>query len=133
MREFEHRKQRESSAKGDEAPERFRNTVKQHPLRPRPWACALQRRASHPTHKRRCSTLNCCMFLSLNRLGFKQTYSSRTERRQPSARVPAVQPKRIYFRKRAIAPRSMAAQVSLSRPSRSRSNCRSRISSLRMR
>ncbi|MQW95285.1 hypothetical protein EPK84_06320 (plasmid) [Sinorhizobium fredii] len=34
---------------------------------------APQRRASHQTRKGRCSTLKCCMFLSLNRLGFKET------------------------------------------------------------
>ncbi|WEX88554.1 DUF308 domain-containing protein [Sinorhizobium garamanticum] len=36
----------------------------------------LQRRASSRTRKGRCSTLNCCMFLSLNRLRFKETCSS---------------------------------------------------------
>ncbi|THK37507.1 hypothetical protein EHS39_14365 [Ensifer sp. MPMI2T] len=35
-----------------------------------------QRRASYQTRKGRCSTLNCCMFLSLNRLRFKETCSS---------------------------------------------------------
>ncbi|THK36472.1 hypothetical protein EHS39_19580 [Ensifer sp. MPMI2T] len=38
---------------------------------------ALQRRASYQTRKGRCSTLNCCMFLSLNRLRYKETYSSK--------------------------------------------------------
>ncbi|NOV15933.1 hypothetical protein C6558_19350 [Ensifer sp. NM-2] len=33
----------------------------------------LQRRASYETRKGRCSTLNCCMFLFLNRIGFKET------------------------------------------------------------
>ncbi|PDT53766.1 hypothetical protein CO664_00870 [Sinorhizobium sp. NG07B] len=36
----------------------------------------LQRRASFQTHKGRCSTLNYCMFLSLNGLRFKNTCSS---------------------------------------------------------
>ncbi|MBM3090716.1 hypothetical protein GFB56_07800 [Ensifer sp. T173] len=35
----------------------------------------LQRRASYQTRQGRCSTLNCCMFLSLNRIRFKETCS----------------------------------------------------------
>ncbi|MQW94776.1 hypothetical protein CO661_08800 [Sinorhizobium fredii] len=41
----------------------------------------LQRRASYQTRKGRCSTLNCCMSLSLNRRRFKETCSSRGVRR----------------------------------------------------
>ncbi|THK39185.1 hypothetical protein EHS39_06375 [Ensifer sp. MPMI2T] len=42
-----------------------------------PWIVSdrLQRRASYQTRTRRCNTLNCCMFLSLNRLRFKETCS----------------------------------------------------------
>ncbi|AUX75205.1 hypothetical protein NXT3_CH00602 [Sinorhizobium fredii] len=36
----------------------------------------LQRRASYQTRKGRCSTLNCCMSLSLNRGRLKETCSS---------------------------------------------------------
>ncbi|PLT98673.1 hypothetical protein BMJ32_21055 [Sinorhizobium medicae] len=36
---------------------------------------ALQRRASYQTHKGRCSTLICCMFLSFNRIRLKETCS----------------------------------------------------------
>ncbi|THK35419.1 hypothetical protein EHS39_24715 [Ensifer sp. MPMI2T] len=39
----------------------------------------LQRRASNQMRKGRCRTLNCCMFLSLNRERFKDT-CSRPER-----------------------------------------------------
>ncbi|ASR06634.1 hypothetical protein CHY08_05610 [Rhizobium leguminosarum bv. viciae] len=35
----------------------------------------LQRRASFQTRKGRCSTLNCCMILSLNRFRFKESCS----------------------------------------------------------
>ncbi|QLL60747.1 hypothetical protein FKV68_04410 [Sinorhizobium mexicanum] len=38
-------------------------------------AVGLQRRASHQIRKGRCSTLNCCMFLSVNRRRFKETCS----------------------------------------------------------
>ncbi len=37
---------------------------------------SLQRRASYETRKGRCSTLICCMFLSFNRIGLKETCSS---------------------------------------------------------
>ncbi|NOV16065.1 hypothetical protein C6558_09390 [Ensifer sp. NM-2] len=36
----------------------------------------LQRRASYQTRKGRCSTLNGCLFLSLNQIGFEETCSS---------------------------------------------------------
>ncbi|WQP42647.1 L,D-transpeptidase (plasmid) [Sinorhizobium medicae] len=39
----------------------------------------LQRRASYQTHKGRCSTLICCMFLSFNRIRLKETCSRPTK------------------------------------------------------
>jgi ubiquinone/menaquinone biosynthesis C-methylase UbiE len=39
----------------------------------RTFDAALQRRASYRTRKGRCSTLNCCMSVSLNRGRFKET------------------------------------------------------------
>jgi hypothetical protein len=39
----------------------------------------LQRRASFETRKGRCSTLNCCIILALNRFRFKELCSSRTD------------------------------------------------------
>ncbi|PDT47241.1 hypothetical protein CO661_13730 [Sinorhizobium fredii] len=40
-----------------------------------PFSGGLQRRASYQTHRGGCSTLNCCMFLPLNRLRLKETCS----------------------------------------------------------
>ncbi|PDT84745.1 hypothetical protein CO676_06935 [Sinorhizobium sp. BJ1] len=45
----------------------------------------LQRRAFFQTHKGHCSILNCCMFLSLNRLRFKETCNSPLPRRRGKA------------------------------------------------
>ncbi|QLL63499.1 hypothetical protein FKV68_19670 [Sinorhizobium mexicanum] len=44
----------------------------------------LQRRASFQTRKGRCSTLNCCMSLSFNRLRLKATCSSASARKSES-------------------------------------------------
>ncbi|PDT86166.1 hypothetical protein CO676_00130 [Sinorhizobium sp. BJ1] len=42
---------------------------------------SLQRRASFQTHKARCSALNCCMYLTLNRLRFEETCSRQPMRK----------------------------------------------------
>ncbi|UTY47306.1 hypothetical protein EPK84_11215 (plasmid) [Sinorhizobium fredii] len=67
----------------------------------------LQRRASFQTHKGRCSTLDCCMFLSLNRLRSKETCSRSHSRRQmadPRDRLGVDRPLEI---KSSISPRAI--------------------------